>query len=207
MTSIAIKQLECNITVSYDTVMSQSKFKLNSHDAIIEAAFELYNESPSASLADIAARAGVGRATLHRHFKGREDLLRVLASRAIAEINDVALDAFARSSSSMDALKKVMEAVIPLANRQWFLAYENFDQVPEISGAYRQQSGGTEFLIASAKKEGAIQSGLSDNWLVRVYDNLVFTAWEMVKDGEATPRQAEQFAWQTFCEGCVAKET
>lgn len=183
--------------------MSQVKFKLNSREAIIEAAFALYNENPSASLADIADRAGVGRATLHRHFKGRDDLMRVLASQAIEEIDAVALDAFSQSASSIDALQKVMAAIIPLANRQWFLAYENFGDEPEISKAYKRQLNGTEQLIASAKKEGAIKSGLPDSWLARVYDNLIFAAWEMIQEQELTPKQAEQFAWITFCEGCV----
>lgn len=185
--------------------MSQKKFKLDSREAIIEAAFELYNERPSASLFDIAARAGVGRATLHRHFKGREDLLRVLARQAIAEIDEVAIEAFKQSSSSLDALRRVMAVIIPLANRQWFLAYEAFDDEPEISLGYQRQLSGTEFLIASAKKEGDIQSSLSDAWLARVFDNLIFAAWEMLKEEKATPAQAEQFAWQSFCEGCVAK--
>jgi AcrR family transcriptional regulator len=185
--------------------MSHSKFKLDYQHAIIEAPLELYNENPSASLADIAARAGVGRATLHRHFKGREDLLLVLAKQAIKEITAVALEAFSQSSSSLDALKRVMAAIIPLANRQWFLAYENFDKVPDVSSAYERQLSGTAFLISSAKKEGDIQSDLSDIWLARVYDNLIFAAWEMVQDEEATPKQAEELAWKTFCEGCVAK--
>ncbi|MEM1316029.1 MAG: helix-turn-helix domain-containing protein, partial [Pseudomonadota bacterium] len=52
-----------------------SNIRLSSRDAILEAAFQLYARRPDASLAEVAQRAGVGRATLHRHFGSREALI------------------------------------------------------------------------------------------------------------------------------------
>ena len=57
--------------------------RLSSRDAIIEAAFSVFSKNPSAALADVAERAGVGRATLHRHFASRDDLMRALSKIAI----------------------------------------------------------------------------------------------------------------------------
>ncbi|MEO0677815.1 MAG: helix-turn-helix domain-containing protein [Pseudomonadota bacterium] len=48
-------------------------------DAIIEAAFAVFSKHPNASLGDVAQHAGVGRATLHRHFPGRAELIRALS--------------------------------------------------------------------------------------------------------------------------------
>ena len=45
------------------------------HDAIVVAALEALTQSPDASLNAIAKRAGVGNATLYRHFQTREDLV------------------------------------------------------------------------------------------------------------------------------------
>ncbi|NRB36499.1 MAG: helix-turn-helix transcriptional regulator [Rhodobacteraceae bacterium] len=60
-------------------------------DAIIEAAFQLFSEQPRASLNDVAARAGIGRATLHRHFALPDDLMTTLARITLEEL-DAAVD-------------------------------------------------------------------------------------------------------------------
>ena len=51
------------------------------------AAFLVFADDPAASLADVAKRAGVGRATLHRHFPGRPELMRALAKIAMTELD------------------------------------------------------------------------------------------------------------------------
>jgi AcrR family transcriptional regulator len=43
--------------------------------SILEAAHDLLAQSPSASMNEIAKRAGVGAGTLYRHFPAREDLI------------------------------------------------------------------------------------------------------------------------------------
>src|SRR4029453_9584166 len=42
---------------------------------IIEAATRLFQQSPSATLADIAPAAGVSRSTLYRNFRDRQELI------------------------------------------------------------------------------------------------------------------------------------
>jgi AcrR family transcriptional regulator len=57
-------------------------------ERILDAAERLLERSPSATLADIAAAAGVARSTLHRRFASRDDLLAALRDRP----HDTALD-------------------------------------------------------------------------------------------------------------------
>jgi serine phosphatase RsbU (regulator of sigma subunit) len=54
---------------------------LRNRERILDAAARLLERSPSATLADIAAAAGVARSTLHRRFASRDDLLAAVRDR------------------------------------------------------------------------------------------------------------------------------
>jgi serine phosphatase RsbU (regulator of sigma subunit) len=54
---------------------------LRNRERILDAAERMLERSPSASLGDIAAAAGVARSTLHRRFRTRDDLLAAVRDR------------------------------------------------------------------------------------------------------------------------------
>lgn len=63
-------------------------------DAILDATLRCLNESPRATVGDIATAAGVGRGTVHAHFPTREDLIHAVFERTIrrTETEMAALD-------------------------------------------------------------------------------------------------------------------
>ncbi|MEO1015240.1 MAG: helix-turn-helix domain-containing protein [Pseudomonadota bacterium] len=170
-------------------------------DAIIEAAFDVLAEAPGASLADIAARAGVGRATLHRHFAGREDLIRTLALIAIEEMDAAADAACEGVESHGEALRRTLAAIIPLGDRHWFLSREPVDDDPVIAREFERLMRETGELIEAAKSEGVFDEAAPTAWIAQAYDHLIFAAWESVKAGEATHSQAADLAWRTLTIG------
>jgi len=170
----------------------------NTKDAIIEAAFQLFKTNPNASLAEIAEYAGVGRATLHRYFAGRDDLSLALAKLALAELDTVADDATKDADSYTEALRLMLFALVPLADRQWFLANANVDTDPEIEQAYHQQNIEMLELIEQAKAEGSVDQQWPSKWVVSVYSSLLYAAWDSVSEQELTEKQAAELAWNTF---------
>lgn len=169
--------------------------------AIIEAAFQTFNESPGASLGTVADRAGVGRATLHRHFSSRQDLMVALAKTAMDELDQAIDTATADAQTHTEGLQQALAAVIPLASRQWFLSHEDFGEEPEL--AARHEAGIAELYaeIDAARGEGSFADDLPTHWIADVYENLIYAAWTMVREEHATPRQAADMAWRTFLKG------
>ncbi|MEO1107413.1 MAG: TetR/AcrR family transcriptional regulator [Pseudomonadota bacterium] len=170
-------------------------------DAIIEAAFEVFSQNQAASLGDVAQHAGVGRATLHRHFPGRPELMRALAKIAIAELDEAVEQATAGATSYEEGFRLSLHAIVPLANRQLFLANEGLEADPEIAAAYDKGLQELRHDVDAAKQEGAFDPNVPTDWIVEAYENLIYAAWSLVQSGEATAKQAADLAWRTLSQG------
>jgi TetR/AcrR family transcriptional repressor of mexCD-oprJ operon len=172
----------------------------NVTSAIIEAAFDVFRTNPGAGLGEVAARAGVGRATLHRHFKGRADLIATLARIASDDIDAAVTDAIEDATSATEMLRLIIEAIIPLGDRQSFLALERID-APDIATKTSQQAAEFAELIEAARREGLFAADIPTPWIIAVYDQLIFAAWMQIKAGELTQKQAAALGWRTFTAG------
>jgi AcrR family transcriptional regulator len=82
-------------------------------DRIVTAGRELILElGADAPLDQIAARAGVGNATLYRHFPTREDLVRRVAEDDMNQVRDEAAAALAEEPTPWAALRRFCETVV-----------------------------------------------------------------------------------------------
>ena len=178
-----------------------SKIRPDTRIAILEAGFQVFSTDPSASLGDVADHAGVGRATLHRYFASREILMIALAKQAMAELNEAVDAATANAESHTHGLRLALDAIIPLANRQAFLANQPVDDDPEIAAAYQADLAELRDEIDAARGEGLFSPDVPTEWIAQTYDALIYAAWQMVRDGHATPRQASGLAWRTLTLG------
>jgi AcrR family transcriptional regulator len=178
--------------------------RLSARQAIAEAGFELLGRNPGISLSEIADHAGVGRATLHRHFASREALLIALAHQAIAEMDQAAEAACLDAPSHTAALKRCLEALVPLGDRHSFLAHIPLDDDAALTAEFERQSRETYDLVNAAKQEGAFAAHVPTSWIVQAYDHLLYAGWESVRAGDTTPAQAATLAWQTLTRGLGA---
>ena len=78
--------------------------------AILDAALEGLASDPDVSMAEIARRAGVSRATTYVHFPTREVLVAAVTERAIADVATVLAAAEPESGGATDALRRVLAA-------------------------------------------------------------------------------------------------
>lgn len=178
-----------------------TKIRPSTKEAIIEAGFTVFNGDPSASLAQVAELAGVGRATLHRYFSSREDLLRALAKIAIKEMDRVVHEACEHVESYTEAMRVSLEVLIPLGDRHGFLATDAVEHDPKLKKQFTRQQKETKDLVKAVKREGTFDRAVPTAWIVQAYDHLLYAAWESVKAGEATQKQAAALAWRTLTSG------
>ena len=94
---------------------------VRSRKALLNSAVELLLQNPLASLSQIAAHAGVGRATLYRQFETREQLILALAIESL-ELTDTAMKPIKEQQlTGKAALELMFQLIMPLADRYHFL--------------------------------------------------------------------------------------
>ncbi|MFJ5263358.1 TetR/AcrR family transcriptional regulator [Streptomyces sp. NPDC088387] len=79
--------------------------------AIIETAHRLLAENPLVPLTDVATAAGVGIATLYRHFPTRDDLLVAVYRHDVDRLSGMADELLARSPSAKAAFVEWFETL------------------------------------------------------------------------------------------------
>jgi len=173
---------------------------VSSRDAILDACFPLLSQNPGATMADIAKAAGVGRATLHRHFASRDKLIVALCRAAMLELDTAVEVATKDAQSYTEGLRRSLDAMIPLAHRMTFLGFMTSDD-PELAEDYRRSDDEMRAAIEQAKVEGTFDPHVPTAWILAAYEGLVQTAWEMVLAEQATPNQAADFVWRMLTKG------
>src|SRR5512142_1453947 len=78
--------------------------------AIVDAALEALAIDPDASMAEIARRAGVVRATVYMHFPTRESLLDAVMEHAVGQVAEATSGAEPTQGEPEEALERVLRA-------------------------------------------------------------------------------------------------
>ena len=153
-------------------------------------------------MAEIAAKAGVGRATLYRHFPTREDLIRALALESLRQTDEATKQIPADRASAVQVLAEVFEAIVPLGDRFRFLSNEPAAfHDPEIKAAHDRQLDELAELVEAMKAEGSLDRAVPTAWVVATIDALVYAAWDTVDDGAVARRDAAKLAFRTIMRG------
>lgn len=174
-------------------------------DAIIDAAIRLWSRNPGATFSEVALQAGVGRATLHRHFRNRHELLTVLAEICIEETNEAVAATLDEGASARRQLQGMFKAVIPLGDRYSFLYRVDIGD-EHTTAEYRRQLEQVAALVGRLKSEGAVAADVPTAWVVAQIDQLVWTAWNEVAAGRIAAADAANLAARTLLHGLGKEE-
>ena len=169
--------------------------RISSQEAIARAAREIFALNPSAALADVAAKAGVGRATLHRHYASRSELVRTIAIEAL-DRTDEACAGIGDAPNARAALTQLFDRLGPLGDRYGFLYRVRIDDT-EINERYAAQVESLHDLVEWLRRDGEIAEDVPAAWLVALIDQVIWTTWQLVANGEMTARAVSTLATRT----------
>lgn len=190
------------MTESDSAIIEQRKL------ALLDAAADLLVRKPGASLAEIAAHANISKATLHRYFSGREDLILALGHRAMETVEAVIQASHPDDDSALAALTRITEGMIPLANKVFFLLNE---PILDTDAGFRSVEARVmtpiQRVIERGQAHGEFRGDLPADWLTHTLSFLLYATWYAIQSGELAPKHAPALLLTTVLHGMENKPT
>jgi AcrR family transcriptional regulator len=161
--------------------------------AIIDAALEALASDPDASMAEIARRAGVVRATIYMHFPTREALLDAVMENAVAQVAEATRAAEPTQGEPEEALQRVLRATWhKLSDFQTLLAI-NTSRLSAKELHRRHQPVMTQFvpLIERGQEKGVFRSDVPVSWHLAMIRAIAHAASAEVRSGRIPASEVE----------------
>ncbi|MFG2139527.1 TetR/AcrR family transcriptional regulator [Streptomyces sp. NPDC048650] len=182
---------------------------LRNRERIIAAARETMVEfGPDVPLDEIARRAGVGNATLYRHFADRLELIHHVTLSVMARTADRAESALAEESDAFQALRRFVHAAVeerigalcPLLSDSIDLSH------PDLLAARERLEAAIEAVMRAARDSGQLRTDIAVGDLMVAltqltrplpgsgcidFDKFVHRHLQLFLDGLLTPARSE----------------
>ena len=162
--------------------------------SIINAALEALASDPDVSMAEIARRAGVVRATIYMHFPTRESLLDAVMEEATGRV----AEAIRNAEPSRGEPKEALERVI-LATWRQLSEFHNILQInmrrlsaQELRRRHLPMTRQFIPLLERGQADGVFRADVSATWLIAVVRAIVHAASTELQVGRLSEAEVEQ---------------
>ncbi|MEV0388896.1 helix-turn-helix domain-containing protein [Nonomuraea sp. NPDC050643] len=168
--------------------------------AILEAGTRLLSADPTASVAEIAKAAGVGRVTLYGHFPSREALVDAVLDHAVsladAVLGDESIDTLPAPQAMAALLRSSWEILD--RHRRLFTAADRVLATERIREHHEAPLRRVERLIARGRHDGDFRLDLPLPWLVTTFFSIIHSAAQERETGRLAAEEAEQVLVKTM---------
>lgn len=178
----------------------RSDFELN-RKAILAAADETFAElGVSASIATIASRAGVGAATVYRHFSNREALVAAVFDLRVAAYAD-AIEEAQLAADPEAAFRDSIHAIVDLQTRDrgFREMFGERDTIPTDNAEFARFGEAILGVFMNARAGGVLRDDVSDEDVFLFLLACEGIARPASRQSTASVRRLVDFALDGFC--------
>jgi TetR/AcrR family transcriptional regulator, mexCD-oprJ operon repressor len=168
---------------------------------IVEMAARLLGTDPGAGMSDVAAAAGVSRATIYRHFPTREALIAAIQLQAVEQSEQALVACRLDESTATEALRRLCTAWLDVAERYAFMQLGHDLDGETREHRHRILGEPLRALIERGKAAGEFTDGLSTEWCVRSFGALLLAGARAVAEGAITHQQAPEAVFRSLHRG------
>lgn len=167
---------------------------------IIEQAAHVLAEGRGRTMQEIADISGIGRTTLYRHFRTRDDLIQAIKRQAMEDAHAAIVASRLEEGNAEDALRRVIAALISVGDRYRILAEEGLSK-EEVHGDHQAMETELYALVARGQREGTFTPALSSHWILTAMGQLVMAAIGQIQAGELARNHAAATVADTLLQG------
>jgi AcrR family transcriptional regulator len=182
----------------------QRPVRLSSEEALLLAARGVFQKNPGASLDDVATAAGVGRATLFRHFPTKTELQRAVFVRALREVEQAieALGLKPVRGAAKAQLSLLLRTLLSVGAELRFIlsAAELFDE-PSVVAAADRVYARVDPVLTAAVREGVLRDDVPLGWLRATVEAVLHAAWFEIEAGHLARTAAAELVEATILTG------
>lgn len=159
---------------------------------ILDAAQRVLAGDPGASMEQVAAAAGLGRATVHRHFPSRQSLLAALVDDLNARYRNAFEQARVMSGPPLVGLYRLTETAFELkVSHPFVISLTSAGQGPETPASDPEIQAGLERLFTRLRAAGEIAVD-DPAWCRRLYVALLHEVHELPAGSPALTGAVEE---------------
>ncbi|MFI1886541.1 TetR/AcrR family transcriptional regulator [Streptomyces jumonjinensis] len=175
-------------------------------EQMLRSAAALLSRRATATMDEVAKAAGVGRATLHRHFAGRDALVRALEDFGLREFEAAVDAARLEEGPAGGALGRLVGESVPSAPLLAFLITENqLFEGEEVNEGWARIDARISALFQRGQQEGVFRIDLTAAWLTEaLYGLLSAGAWS-VQTGRVAPKDYQFMITELLLGGCTRR--
>lgn len=168
---------------------------------IIDAALPFISLNPTATIQEIAAAAGISKATFHRHFDSRDRLFAAMADHALQALR-TALAALPQEHAAEQRLRTIIHALTAQGDKVYFLFYYPNNKAPKAFDRLIQATLAPYYAtLATLDAQGYFDPRLPLAWVTNGLHTHIAIAWVQVYLGNVTLNEAVERVWILFFDG------
>jgi AcrR family transcriptional regulator len=154
-------------------------------------------------MADVAAAAGVSRATLYRYYPHRDALLEALAAHALADASARLADAGLERAPVEEAIERIVRALVAVGDRYSVIVRERLEFEP--GEAERCLGAPMRSVFVRGIESGLLRQDLPVEVLLELFGGALQAAVKLIERGHLGVEEASAATASVFLDGARAR--